>query len=336
MGNTQLLKSVDRFSLGFIENSSQSAQEAVEYSKSKINPELKRQWDTELLKLSRNTSVFIKSKQRSSKYEIPEITKSNIFQNSFIHDFICYRKNSSVVILNLNFFEMKKFDFLELEFKQCCLSFDEKYLILYTPNVSKFFIFEFLSNENNMQKIQLKLEQKYIPNVSRIIGLNNSFYIISSDGIIYQFNIESTEISKLFSVPHFVQDEIFNTSYNQDILYLKNGIFSFYFANLFTNTLYDHKLSGTTEISNNQQFILNAQFSDFTLFNYNLDEIIFQQSIPYEILFSIFDYHSHFILVVIKDFILCYSIELKKLIFCILTQTTDIKSIFMEKFLNLK
>ena len=242
-------------------------------------------------------------------------------------------KENVVFLLDLNSFELKSFKFSNIKFKQCFLSYNENYLILYSPNSSEFYIFEvenLKENTINFEPVKLLIEEPF-RKFSRIFGLNNQFFIVYPDGLVEKFNLEDTKLSKVFSLPHFINDEIFNCNYNQEIIYLKTGTFSFYFANLSSQKLLDHHLSGITEISNNQQFILNIHFCDFTLLNYNLDEILFQETIPYEIIFGIFDYDSNFIIIVIEDFILCYSIQLKKLIFCILISTKDIKSIFVSK-----
>ena len=62
MGNT-VLNSADDFPLISSNKSSESMEEVLNYSKSKINPDIKIIWDTELLRLSRHTSVFIKKKK---------------------------------------------------------------------------------------------------------------------------------------------------------------------------------------------------------------------------------------------------------------------------------
>jgi hypothetical protein len=311
--------------------SSTSFEEALNYSNSKIDPSMTAFWDKKLLKLSINTSVSIKSKKKGSKYGFPNVPVRNIFQNSFIHNFVCFSIMNVVYVLNLNDFVLKKFEFTdEIQFNQCVLSFDEMWLILYSTSEanSNIFVFEFQNlledkkNGNPNEVLNYKL-------VSRVLGLNKKLYIISDDGITNEFDGKKSKI--IFQLPHCINDEIFKVSFNQEIIYLDNSIYSFYFADLLRMRIIDHKLYGLTQISNNHQYILNCQQTEIVLFNYSFDKVIFKESIPYDIIFSLFDYDSMFIICVVKDFILFYSIESKSLIFSILTPTKDIKHIFVSQ-----
>jgi hypothetical protein len=329
MGNS--LTSIPSSTIESSQNSSESFEEALNYSKSKIDPDATALWDKKLLNLSVNTSVFIKSKNKGSKHDFPNVSSKNVFQNSFIHNFVCFAGFQVVHVLNLNDFVLKKFEFpKEIQFNQCVLSFDELWLILYSSTEvnSDIFVFEF----QNLFEDKINEYPIYILNckrVSRIMGLGKKLFIISEDGSINQFDGKNSK--NIFQLPHCINDEIFKASFNQEIIYLDTGLFSFYFADLIRCQIIDHKLNGLTQISNNHQFILNCHQTEIVLFNYNFDRVLFKESIPFDILFSLFDYDSMFIICVVQDFILFYSIESKSLIFSILTSTKDIQHIFVSQ-----